>query len=345
MSDSDIVKSIKLFDETASIDPNDEHIFNGATTGISNLNNTKYEWANPLYRTMVANHWIPEKVNMTEDRVTIKNLTEEEDMAVQDTLSFLIFLDSFQGNNLPNIRKYITSPVVSNLIAVQEFQEIIHQQSYQYMLDALYPYFKREEIYNRWRDNKILLKRNKFIAAIADDFINNPTIKNFKRIIIANYILEGVLFYSGFNLFDQLASRGKLVQASKMIDYIRTDEMTHMGIFINIIKEIFTWNNREDIEMANAMFHDAAMQEIEWCHSNYGNKILGISEASSEQFVHWLVNDRMERIRLTPIFPKTENPYKHLNETGGADRRQNFFEAAAVTEYVTASSVGGWDNF
>lgn len=333
---------ISLFNETASVKVEDELIINGSSTGISNLNSTKYEWAIPLYRKMLSNHWIPEKVSLQEDKVTIKELSEHEDAANRDTLSFLIFLDSFQGNNLPNIRRFITSPSVANLISIQEFQETVHQQSYQYGLNELYPHFTREKIYNRWRDNPILKKRIKFISSIGEAFEKNPNLENFKRVIIANYILEGVLFYSGFNFYDQLASRGKLVQFSKMIDYIRTDELTHMGIFINIFKEIF---DKSDHDMVYDMFRQGAEQEIEWCHDTYGNRILGVSESSSEKFVHWLVNNRLNRIQLAPLFPDVTNPYAHLaDNTNTGTKRENFFETT-VTEYSKSESVSGWNDF
>lgn len=336
------LKRISLFDETASLDPKDESIINGSSTGISNLNNTRYSWTNRIYRKMLENFWIPEKVNMQEDKVTINELSDAEDAAVKDTLSYLIFLDSYQGNNLPNIRQFITAPSVANLISIQEFQEIIHQQSYQYVLDSLYPHFTREKIYNRWRDNPVLKKRIKFIASIGEEFLANPTEQNFKKVVCANYILESVFFYSGFNLFDQLASRTKLVQTSKMIDYIRTDEMTHMGIFIHIIKEMFT---DEDFEMLREMMLEAAAQEIEWCHHIYGNRILGISEKSSVQFVQWLANDRMKRVGQSAIFPEVDNPYSHLaDNTATGTKRENFFETT-VTEYSRSEAVPGWDSF
>lgn len=336
------LKRISLFDEHASLNPDDESLINGSSTGISNLNSTKYGWAKSLYREMVGNHWIPEKVNMQEDKVTINELSEDEDAAVKDTLSYLIFLDSYQGNNLPNIRQFITAPAVANLISIQEFQEIIHQQSYQYLLESLYPNMAREKIYNRWRDNPILKRRIQFIAKIGEEFIANPCLQSFKKIVVANYILESLFFYSGFNLFDQLASRGKMVQTSKMIDYIRTDEFTHMGIFINIIKEMF---DPEDKDMIYSMFREAAEQEIEWCLHIYGNRILGISEKSSIQFVHWLVNDRLRRIRLDPLFADVSNPYSHLSDnTDRGTKRENFFETT-VTEYSRSEAIPGWEDF
>lgn len=333
----EVFKPNSLFDESADDSKATQRIFGGQTTGISNLNDIKFDWVAPTYRTMVGNHWVPEKVDLSKDKITIKNLTPEEDEAVQNTLSFLIFLDSFQSNNLPNIKEYVTTPAVANLIGIQLFQEIIHSQSYQVILDALYPFMTREAIYNKWRTNEHLRKRNTFIANIANDFIKNPTKLSLKKVVIANFILEGIYFYQGFNLFYQLASRQKLVQTAKMIKYIENDEITHLGLFANIMREELDTTG-EDKQLIIDMVTEACEHEIDWCHANYGNNILGISEKSSTDFVKWLCNDRLARVRIEPIYPGVTNPYKHLD--GSA--RENFFETT-VTEYSRAETVPGWD--
>lgn len=274
--------------------------------------------------------------------MTIKNLTQDEDQAVRDTLSFLIFLDSFQTNNLPNIVEYITNPGVKNLIHVQTFQEVVHTEAYQYILESLYPSIERDAIYNRWRDNPVLQKRNKMVADIAEEFVDDRSEKSFKKVLCANLALEGVYFYQGFNLFDQLAHRKKLVQVDKEIDYIRRDELTHLGIFVNIIKE---YDKKDIRDIAYSVFEQAAEQEIEWCKSTYGNKILGISEKSSENYVKYLVNDRLNRIGLEPLYEKVDNPYKHIEQSQNeGSKRESFFESGAVTSYDMADSVDGWDD-
>lgn len=327
-----------LFNVAGSDDVVDQHIINGNGTGILNLNNVKYTWTKGLYRVMVGNHWIPEKVSMAKDKITIGELTAEEDTAVRDTLSFLIFLDSLQVNNLPNIGDYITDSSVTNLIGIQAFQEIIHSQSYQYLLESLYPSVERDVIYNRWRDNPLLLKRNRFIAEQYEDFVASPTIDNFKRVLIANLLLEGIYFYSGFNLFDQLASRKKLVQTQKMIDYIRTDEQTHVALFIKIIHEVM--DTEAEKEWIYEAVKTAVEQETEWALATYSNNILGISEQSARDYVKYLGNTRLRALRLDEIFGDVKDPYVHL-----VKGRENFFESAAVTEYSRSEAVDGWDSF
>ena len=333
------INKTPLFNKLGDDNPETQQLINGNPTGVSNLNENKFKWSNDLYRMMTGNFWVPEKVSLEDDKVTINELTPEEDEAVKNTLSFLIFLDSFQCNNLPNVHEYITAPNVANLIVIQQYQEVIHSQAYQYMLDGLYPLMTRESIYNKWRDNPVLLKRIEYVADIGQKFKTSPNIENFKLIIVANLLLESIYFYQGFMLFDQLASRNKLVQSAKIIDYIRNDEMTHIGIFVNVIRELF---DEDDKVMIVEMFKEAVSQEVDWAHHVYGNSILGISEKSSEEFIKYLANDRLGRVGIEPIYPEvTKNPYAHLE----GKKRENFFETGAVTSYDRSESVGGWGDF
>ena len=288
---------------------------------------------------MLNNHWIPNKISMVNDKVTIKELTDAESNAVKDTLGFLIFLDSLQVNNLPNIADYITCAGVKTLLTVQAFQEAVHSQSYQYLLESLYPETDRNDIYDIWRTNPLLLERNQFIAGQMQGFADEATEDNFKRVLIANLALEGIYFYEGFNLFDQLASRKKLVQTQKMIDYIRTDENSHVALFTKVIHE--TMDTRKESNMICEILETACNQEIKWAQHSYGNNILGISNSSSEENVKYLTNQRLKALRLPAMWDGVKNPYLHLD----VKSRGNFFETSGMTDYSQSGAVAGWDDF
>ena len=55
---------------------------------------------------------------------------------------------------------------------------------------------------------------------------------------MANYILEGIYFYSGFMFFYNLERNGKMPGSAQEIRYINRDENTHLWLFRNIIKEL-----------------------------------------------------------------------------------------------------------
>ena len=331
----------KIFNEFGDDAATARSMINGSATGIMNLNSVKYQWAPKLYKIMVNNFWIPEKISLVDDKVTIKELTKHEMDAFKNTVSFLIALDSMQVNNLPNIADYITAPEVGGLFTIQAFQELIHSQSYQYLLQELFPNTEREDIYNHWRHNPLLLKRNKFIAGQYQKFIDDKTIENFKIALAANFALESIYFYNGFQFFYQLAARNKVANVAKMIKYIENDEVTHVNMFTNIIRETFDLDNEADRTILLDNIMQAAEQEIEWGKEIYGDRILGISVQSTENYVKYLTNQRTKLLGLGVVYKGfTKNPYEYLN----TEKRENFFETK-VTEYSRSEAVDGWDDF
>jgi ribonucleoside-diphosphate reductase beta chain len=335
---TNMIKSKKIFDETGSDAVLDRSILNGNSTGIMNLNSIRFKWAPTLMKIMQNNFWLPEKVSLVEDRVSLKELTPDELRALKSTLSFLIALDSMQVNNIPTLSEYITAPEVSALFTVQAYQELVHSQSYQYILQELFPNLEREDIYNYWRTDPILLERNKTIANMYQKFAENKTEDNFKLALAADYVLEGIYFYAGFNFFYQLASRNKGVEIAKIIKYIENDEVTHVSLMNYLIKETF---NEDDMKMLAKVIDTAVQQEIQWGQHTYGDSILGISKESTENYIKYIANNRAKSVGIGVLYKGfTVNPYAYLD----MKKKENFFETS-VTEYSQSTAVAGWDDF
>lgn len=338
----------KLFNPLGNDKVQNRTIIKGDVTNLFNLNDIKYKWAGEMYRVMMGNFWVPEKVDLTKDGKDYQELSDDEIKAFDGINSFLIFLDSIQTNNIPHISEYITAPEVSTILAIQTYQEAIHSQSYAYILESIIPVDKRDAIYNLWRDDKILLERNEYIANIYQTFIDFPTDDNFIKVIIANYILEGLYFYNGFMFFYNLASRNMLLGVADEIRYINRDELTHVVIFRNImlaIKDEFPEMINE--KLVHDLFKTAVDQEILWSNHILGNNILGINENSTEQYTKYIANIRITALGFKPLYPEfTVNPYTHLERLADVDGdsvKSNFFESTN-TAYSQSSSIDGWDD-
>ncbi len=341
----------RLFNPEGDDSLDARRIIGGNSTNIFNLNNVRYQWANKMYRNMMANFWIPEKIDLAADIEPYKHLTVEERQAYDGILSFLIFLDSIQTNNLSNINDYITAPEVNLLLAIQQYQEAVHSQSYQYIVESIIPAERRNGIYDKWRTDKVLFERNKYIAQIYQDFLDTPSDEGFYRVLIANYLLEGLYFYNGFNFFYNLASRHLMIGTSEVIRYINRDELTHCVLFELIVREIRELRPEFfPLEEVEKMFRFAVGQEIDWTNHIIGDGVLGVSEETTEMYTKWLANERWNRLgfpgRLYEGFDK--NPYQHLEKLadteGEGDVKSNFFEAT-VSAYNQSSVVDGWDDF
>jgi ribonucleoside-diphosphate reductase beta chain len=322
-------------------------IIKGNTTNLFNLNETRYTWTKPLYRVMLANFWIPEKVDLSQDKIDYKNLEPAELKAFESIISFLTFLDSVQTNNIPRISEYITAPEVTTLLAIQDYQEVIHSQSYAYILESIVPFERRKNVYELWRNDKVLFDRNKYIANIYQEFNEKPTDYNFSKVLIANYILESLYFYNGFIFFYNLSSRNSMLGTADEIRYINRDELTHVKIFEHIINTVNEENpNLIDKDMIYELFDYATEQEILWTNYILGNKVSGIDEKTTEKYTKYTTNRRIEALGLKPLYPTfTENPYLNFEmmaDNEGENLKSNFFEST-VTNYSQYNAISGWD--
>ena len=320
-----------------------EALINGNTTNLREWNRIKYSWANMFYRTMLNNFWIPEEISLNEDIKQFPLLTNGERNAFDKIISFLNFLDSIQSENLPNLSRYVTAPEVASLLNIQAFQEEIHAQSYSYILDTVTNPITRDKIYDEWREDKQLLKRNQYIANIYQRFNEDASVSNFLRTVVANYILEGIYFYSGFSFFYTLARQGKMTATSTVFKYINRDEVTHLVLFQNILKELRTENpelfTQELTEDIRDMMRTGVEHEIAWGQYVTNNEILGMNNELIDKYIKYLGNQRLKAIGLEELYPEiTENPmawiegFSNLNST-----KTDFFEAK-VTNYTKAAA-------
>ena len=341
-------KRKKLFNPDGSDD--NIRVIGGDTTNILNLENIKYDWAHKIFDAIFANNWLPHKTSMGNDKAQWKNLTPDEQEAYKDIISFLVFLDSIQTNNLPNIAEYITAPDIVYVLARQTFDEAIHSKSYGWIGSSIFTHSEFNEIVYRWRENPLLLERNKLITDGYEEFQNNKSDKEFIKVAINNYLLEGLYFYNGFQFFHNLSSRGLMIGTDTQISYIQRDEIQHCNIFKNIIIETAKENPElfeESKETIYEMFKKAVEWEIKFSCSIIGNKILGMTEESITNYAYYLGNKRLKEINLEQIFPKVKNPYKHLEDQAGVEdettKRANNFEVTSIN-YKNKSAIDGWED-
>ncbi len=119
----------KIYNPESQEKTNQRKIFGGNPTGIFELNDIKYQWAYNLWEVMLNNTWFPKEVDMTQDILDYKRLTDAEKMAYDKVLAQLIFMDSLQTNNLiDNVNPFITSPEINLILVRQAFEEALHSQ-------------------------------------------------------------------------------------------------------------------------------------------------------------------------------------------------------------------------
>ncbi len=329
----------KIYNPDSHESVNDRKIFGGNPTGIFELNKIKYQWAYNLWDVMLNNTWFPKEVDMTGDVRDYKQLTDAEKRAYDKALSQLIFMDSLQTNNLiDNINPYITSPEINLILVRQAFEEALHSQSYAVMVDSISQ--NSEEIYDMWRQDDQLKRKNDNIAKVYEELAAGSTDEQMVKAMFANQILEGIYFYSGFTFFYTLARSGKMLGSAQMIRFIQRDEVTHLLVFQNMINatrkerpELFT---SKLIDEVYEMFDRAVELEISWGQYITEGQILGLTNDIIEDYIKYLADKRLSAVGLEKRYHR-EHPIKWVdNFSSFNDQKTNFFEGN-VTNYSKGS--------
>lgn len=340
------LKKKPLFNEFGDIEVQKRRMINGNTTNLNDFNNMKYAWVSDWYRQAMNNFWIPEEINMNQDIKDYRRLSEAERTAYNKILSFLIFLDSIQTANLPNVGEYITANEINLCLTIQAFQEAVHSQSYGYMLDTICSPEERIDILYQWREDEHLLKRNTFIGNLYNEFQLHKDELHLMKVMIANYILEGIYFYSGFMFFYNLGRNAKMGGSVQEIRYINRDENTHLWLFRNMILELkkeephlFT---EELMEEYRTMLKTGVEEEIAWGSYVIGNEIEGLTISMVEEYIKYLGNLRSDNLGLGILYPGFEEEPKSMEWVSAYANanliKTDFFEAKS-TAYAKSTAL------
>lgn len=340
------LKKKPLFNPLGDTDVLDRRMIGGNTTNLNDFNNMKYEWVSDWYRQAMNNFWIPEEINLGVDIKDYRKLPASERRAYDKILSFLIFLDSLQSANLPAVGEYITANEVNLCLAIQTFQETVHSQSYSYMLDTICSPVERNTILYQWKDDEHLLRRNTFIGELYNEFQDKKDAQTLLRVMMANYILEGIYFYSGFMFFYNLGRNGKMPGSVQEIRYINRDENTHLWLFRNMILELKKEEPQlfspETVEMLKAMVEEGVEQEIAWGHYVIGDRISGLTREMVTEYIRYLGNLRWTSLGFEPLYEGYEEEPESMKWVGQYSNanmvKTDFFEAKS-TAYAKSTAL------
>lgn len=340
------LKKRPLFNPDGDIDVRERRMINGNTTNLNDFNNMKYSWVSDWYRQAMNNFWIPEEINLGRDTKDYPLLSPSERRAYDKILSFLVFLDSIQTANLPAIGEYVTANEINLCLSIQTFQEAVHSQSYSYMLDTICEPQTRNEVLYQWKSDPHLLQRNTFIGNLYNEFQKDKSAFAFMKVVIANFILEGVYFYSGFMFFYNLGRNHKMTGSSQEIRYINRDENTHLWLFRNMILELTKEEPQlftpECVEIYRGMIREGCEQEIAWGCYAIGDEVPGLTKQMITDYIKYLGNLRCTSLGWEPLYEgheKEPESMSWVSQYSNANLiKTDFFEAKS-TAYAKSSAL------
>lgn len=307
-------------------------IVNGRSSNVLNWDDVRFGWAFTKYKKMLGNFWTPFEINMSSDAKNFPNLSPHEQETFKKIIGLLALLDSVQTDYAGRIADFLTDSSLNALMIILAQQEVIHNHSYSYILSSLVSKDEQDKIFDYWRTEPTLVKRNDFIMEGYQGFAEDQTIENMLDSIVHDVILEGLFFYSGFSFFYHLARNQKMVASSTMINYINRDEQLHVDLFVKIYKELLEehpeYDTPERAEKVRETFRRAAELETEWAAEIIGDKIDGLEFEDVEDYIKFYANVRCNQLGYErPYEGYRKNPLKWIKAYEDVDLgKTDFFE-------------------
>lgn len=331
------------------VDVNQRKVINGKDADVIQLWPMKHTFAWEAYNTGNSNHWLPTEISMQLDIEQWRGqtvLSDDERQAFETVLGFFTTADSIAANNIVlALYKHITSPECRLYLLRQAYEEAIHTQAYQYIVESLG--LDGSKIFNMYREVGAIYDKEEFILSfnegIFDPEFKTGTFENdqkfLENLIVFSVILEGIFFYSSFAVMFGFQRLHKLTGSAEQIQYIMRDESAHLNFGIEMINSIKEeqpelWT-KEFIIRIEALVKKAVELEYKFAVEVFPTGIFGLNAEGFKQYIEYIADRRLTRIGINPMY-NVQNPFPWMSEAVDLSKEKNFFETR-VTEY----KVGG----
>jgi len=326
-------------------------IINSSKTDPNKILPMTYTWAREYYKNGIANTWTPEEIPMQEDIEQWKApsiLSAKERRLILWNLGFFSTAESLTANNIVlAVYNHVTNPECRQYLLRQAFEEAIHTDTFIYCCDSLG--LDPEEIYTMYATIPSIKDKDQFVVDLTQS-VDNPQFttvgeKNIQKLLhdlIGFYvIMEGIFFYAGFAMMLALKRQNKMVGIGQQFEYIMRDESLHLAFGCDLINTIIdenpaVWSSGFQAEITELIIEAVQLEKI-YARDACPEDTLGINSNLFGEYVEYVADRRLERIRLQKVFG-TSNPFPWMSQSTDLNKEKNFFETR-VTEYQNAGAL------
>ena len=324
-------------------------IINGTTSGILNWNDIPYPSFYRAYKELSTNFWIPDEVDMKSDAKQYGELSAREKNAFDAIIGLLATLDSPQTRFIYNVAEYITDPAAHANAAIIGQQEVIHNESYSYVLASITDLANQNRVFELARTHPTILARNAPIMASYDDFMRERTAETLLRALIQSSILEGINFYSGFAYFYNLVRQNRMAGTGKIISFINRDELAHTKFISEVIRAIVGENPElqtgELTDYVHRAFTHAIELEAQWT----GEVLDGIDGIDVDEmigYVKYRANKMAGMLGIETLYADASGnvmPWIRAYADNFTETKTDFFEMRNAS-YKKTNADNGFDD-
>jgi ribonucleoside-diphosphate reductase beta chain len=328
-----------------------KRVVGGRETLSFNLLPLRYGWAYELYRTMKANHWEPEDVQMGKDIEQWRDaraLSEIDRWIVRMGIGYFSAAEGIVGDNVIGVvRELVTASELKLVLGRHAHEENIHADSLLYMISSLG--IDPHECEAMFEDIPTIVAKNRFVTEVSHalrrdlDMTDPEALRLLARnIFVFGQCMEGTQFYGLFGMILSLYRQGKLTGIGTMFRYTLRDESNHIEVFRRLLLELVAenpeiWTPELRSELRELM-REAVELEREFIRDCLPVHAVGLSAEEFEGYIDFIADRRLVGVGLEPLSTGAVNPLPWLAELMDVRKEQNFFEGR-VTEYQRASAL------
>jgi ribonucleoside-diphosphate reductase beta chain len=329
-----------------------KRVVGGRETMTFNLLPLKYGWAYELYRTMKANHWEPEDIQMAKDIEQWRDgraLSEIDRWIVRMGIGYFSAAEGIVGDNIIHVvRELVTASELKLVLGRHAHEENIHADSLLYMIASLQ--IDPHECEAMFEDIPTIAAKNRFVTDVSRELrrdldMSDPRSMQLlaKNIFVFGQCMEGTQFYGLFGMILSLYRQGKLTGIGTMFRYTLRDESNHIELFRRLLLELVAenpgiWTEAFRAELRELM-REAVTLEQQFIADCLPVEGVGLSHEDFSRYIDYIADRRLIGCGLEPLNAEpVENPLPWLAELMDVRKEQNFFEGR-VTEYQRSSSL------
>lgn len=305
------------------------------------------------YKTAISNTWTVEEINFQTDISDIRDkLTVGEKHVLNRVISFFAVGDLLVlHNSIRNLSKHINSPEALLYYSRQIYEESLHQDFYNILLDNYIPDMEeREQIFDAVNTLPSVRAKAEFCLKWFDDGCSVDVLdtdekkqKYLINLITFAAAVEGIQFMASFSYVFWLRSRGLMNGLADGTEWVFRDESLHMQFgfkIVDTIKEQYPELWTEEFQKTVVeMLKEAIAVEVFFAKDVLSEGVIGLSVDSIENYLKFMADKHLDRmgINLHRFNGKNEFSFMDLQNL---EAQSNFFERR-VAAYQIGTTRGG----
>ena len=283
-----------------------------------------------MYKKAVACFWTCEEVDLSQDLVHWRNLTEKEQHFIKHVLAFFASSDGIVIENLAvRFMNEIQVPEVRAFYGFQIAIENVHSEMYSLMLEHFESnVFERNRLFKAMETIPCVMRKAQWALKWIDGREGGAS---FARRLVAFACVEGLFFSGSFCAIFWLKKRGIMPGLCFSNELISRDEGLHCDFACHLYSLLRKKLSDADVE---EMIRQAVDIEREFICSALSCDLLGMNKNLMFEYICFVADHLLVRLGHRKIF-LTSNPFDWM-EMISLQGKTNFFERR-VGEYQKAS--------